>query len=113
MREVRVLANVSCCGCGCGTALPMAIVAGIANFRAEPQQVPGPYASRANAVVVRAIRGYQRHGRRIAECHFQPSCSVYGREAFERYPLVEASFKTTWRLIRCNPWRRGRTFDPV
>jgi putative component of membrane protein insertase Oxa1/YidC/SpoIIIJ protein YidD len=106
------MANVSCCGCGCGTALPMAVIAGLTNFETDAQPWSGQAASRANAVVVRAIRGYQRHGRLIADCPFQPSCSVYGREAFERYPFAKACIKTGWRLLRCNPWKRGLSFDP-
>lgn len=93
----------------------MAIFAGLTNLEAPSSvaQVSGSGRPRTNAFVIRAIEGYQRHGQRIAACRFQPSCSVYGKEAFERYGLGRASLKTTWRLVRCNPWNRGSTLDPV
>ena len=45
-------------------------------------------------------------------CRFEPSCSSYGLEAYQRYGFWKASIKTVWRLVRCNPWNKGPRFDP-
>ena len=36
-------------------------------------------------------------------CRFIPTCSEYGALAFERYPPLQATTLTAWRLLRCNP----------
>ncbi len=45
-------------------------------------------------------------------CRFQPSCSVYGYEAFRRYNFFKAFYLTAWRLLRCNPFCPGG-YDPL
>lgn len=45
-------------------------------------------------------------------CRFEPSCSAYAAEAFERYPLWRAAALSVWRVLRCHPWSRGG-YDPV
>jgi len=62
-----------------------------------------------------AIRGYQivispLFGRPV--CRFHPSCSEYGRQAFQRHPFFKALLLAAWRVLRCNPWSRGGP-DPV
>ncbi len=47
-----------------------------------------------------------------ARCRFEPSCSQYGLVAFRRYGFVQATAKTVWRLLRCNPWNKGPRLDP-
>ena len=47
-----------------------------------------------------------------ARCRFEPSCSSYGLEAYQRYGFWKASVRTVWRLLRCNPWNRRPRFDP-
>lgn len=48
-----------------------------------------------------------------ARCRFEPSCSEYGLEAYRRYSFLTATAKTAWRLLRCNPFRRGAAIsDP-
>ncbi len=47
-----------------------------------------------------------------ASCRFEPSCSRYGLEAYRRYGFLKATAKTTWRLLRCNPWNKGPRLDP-
>jgi len=47
-----------------------------------------------------------------ARCRFEPSCSSYGLEAYQRYGFWKASLKTAWRLVRCNPWNKRPRFDP-
>jgi len=45
-------------------------------------------------------------------CRFEPTCSIYAREAIERYGLRRGGALALKRLLRCHPFRRGG-FDPV
>jgi putative membrane protein insertion efficiency factor len=47
-----------------------------------------------------------------AVCKFEPSCSNYAREAFDKLPPHIAAMKVAWRVLRCNPLSKGG-FDPV
>ena len=46
-------------------------------------------------------------------CKFEPSCSSYCLECFEKYNFVKAIFKSTLRILRCNPWFGHGGHDPV
>lgn len=81
-------------------------------------QIPAP-----SKVAVRTIRFYQRflspdHSiwakalDRPPYCKHIPSCSEYGVEAFEKRGFFIGFLKTSWRVLRCNPWGRGG-YDPV
>ncbi len=48
----------------------------------------------------------------LARCRFDPSCSLYGREAISRYGLPRGGILTAGRVLRCHPWSRGG-HDPV
>ena len=45
-------------------------------------------------------------------CRFEPTCSVYAREAIARYGLAKGSALAFSRLLRCHPLHSGG-FDPV
>ena len=40
-------------------------------------------------------------------CKFQPSCSEYGKQAIKKYGIFIGGIKTSWRILRCNPWNKG------
>ena len=45
-------------------------------------------------------------------CRFEPTCSVYAREAIERHGLARGGVMAFKRLLRCHPFHPGG-FDPV
>lgn len=65
-------------------------------------------------VVVAVLSGYKRAVSPWLPraCRFEPTCSVYAREAIERHGLGKGSRLAFLRLLRCQPFHRGG-FDPV
>ena len=45
-------------------------------------------------------------------CRFEPTCSVYAREAILRWGVMRGALLTAQRLGRCQPWGAGGD-DPV
>ncbi|MBY0370699.1 membrane protein insertion efficiency factor YidD [bacterium] len=45
-------------------------------------------------------------------CRFEPTCSVYSREAFGRFGITKAFWLSARRLWRCRPGG-GSGWDPV
>jgi putative membrane protein insertion efficiency factor len=44
-------------------------------------------------------------------CRFHPTCSVYFRQAVEKYGAVRGAARGIARICRCHPWHPGG-FDP-
>lgn len=45
-------------------------------------------------------------------CKHYPSCSNYGIECYQKFNFIKATFLTTFRILRCNPFTK-KTYDPV
>lgn len=45
-------------------------------------------------------------------CRYQPTCSEYSREAFQRFGVIKGFNLTLRRIIRCHPWG-GSGYNPV
>lgn len=45
-------------------------------------------------------------------CRFYPTCSDYSIAAIQKYGILKGGAKSTWRILRCNPWNKGG-FDPL
>ena len=46
-------------------------------------------------------------------CKFEPSCSSYCLECFEKYNFIKAIYKSFLRILKCNPWFGPGGYDPV
>ncbi len=46
-------------------------------------------------------------------CKFTPTCSEYTYEAINKYGVIKGSFLGLKRIIKCNPWTKSCTYDPV
>jgi putative membrane protein insertion efficiency factor len=67
----------------------------------------------AAALLVAAVIAYKRClspllGR---HCRFEPTCSVYFRQAVEKYGAVRGCLRGVRRICRCHPWNPGG-YDP-
>lgn len=67
-----------------------------------------------NKLAIKLINFYQRYISDLLgkNCRYQPTCSQYGKEAFEKHGFFRASFLTLKRILKCNPFSKGG-FDPV
>lgn len=48
-----------------------------------------------------------------ARCRFRPTCSQYAFEAITKYGVLKGGWMAFRRLLRCHPFYKGDTFDPV
>jgi uncharacterized protein len=70
--------------------------------------------SAAARLTVAALDFYKRRISPLlpAACRFEPTCSVYAREAIARHGLARGAAMAAMRLLRCHPFHKGG-FDPV
>jgi uncharacterized protein len=45
-------------------------------------------------------------------CRFEPSCSVYAKEAIHFHGPLKGSGLAVARVVKCGPWHKGG-YDPV
>ena len=64
--------------------------------------------------VVALIRFYQISLSPVlgGQCRFYPSCSEYSRQAYLKYGLIKGTYRSLWRLTRCNPLHPGGVDQP-
>ena len=48
-----------------------------------------------------------------ASCRFTPTCSQYAYEAISKYGAAKGGLLALKRLLRCHPFYKGSTYDPV
>ena len=77
-----------------------------------PRRARRPSAAGRFAIYVIGV--YQRDvtGELGNDCPFEPTCSEYGRLAYERHGFVRATGKVVGRLRRCRPGYAGPLVDP-
>ena len=46
-------------------------------------------------------------------CRFTPTCSQYAQEAIMKYGAWKGGWLALRRLLRCHPFYKGDTYDPV
>lgn len=46
------------------------------------------------------------------KCRYNPTCSQYAIDAYNKHNFFKATFMTIWRIMRCNPFSKGG-YDPV
>ena len=46
-------------------------------------------------------------------CRFRPTCSAYAYEAIQKYGCLKGGLLALKRLLRCHPFYKGDSFDPV
>lgn len=75
---------------------------------------PDGLKSAPRAVVLAAIRGYQRFISPMLprSCRFHPTCSSYALTSVERFGVVRGGWLAVKRIARCNPFHPGG-LDPV
>jgi len=59
-----------------------------------------------NSLFILFIKLYQRFISPLtrSSCRFNPTCSSYAIEAFQRHNFFYAFYLSTKRILKCNPW---------
>ena len=66
-------------------------------------------------ILIKLIHFYQCHisPYRPACCRFTPTCSAYALEAIRKYGAAKGGLLAFKRILRCNPFYKGDSYDPV
>lgn len=64
--------------------------------------------------MIKLIQFYQKNISKSigSNCKYYPSCSNYGIESYQKFNFFKATFLTSYRILRCNPFSKGG-YDPV
>jgi len=66
-----------------------------------------------NKLAIKLIKYYQKmHSGKSSHCRYQPTCSRYAVEAFQKFSFPYALFLTIIRILKCNPLFKPK-YDPV
>lgn len=67
------------------------------------------------ALFLALIRFYRKYLSPLTppKCRFVPTCSQYALEAVEKYGALKGGWLTLRRLLRCHPFYKGDSYDPV
>ena len=49
----------------------------------------------------------------FTDCRYEPTCSVYGKQAIQKYGLFKGGYMTLRRILSCHPFSKKEPFDPV
>ena len=68
-------------------------------------------------IMISIIKFYKKHISAFVEksgvkCIFNPTCSEYAIQAYEKYGFIKGTFLTIKRILRCNPFSKGG-YDPL
>lgn len=65
-------------------------------------------------IMIFLIRSYQALVRPLfpSACVFEPSCSEYGLQAFQKYGFFKGFYLTVKRIARCHPLQKDH-YDPL
>ena len=67
---------------------------------------------RVAMALIRFYRRYLSGLKPTPTCRFEPTCSAYALEAFEKRGFFAGLILTLWRILRCSPLSPAG-FDPV
>ena len=65
-------------------------------------------------ILIYIIEKYQKYISPILgnNCKYYPSCSEYTKQAIEKYGKIKGCFLGIKRILKCNPFSKGR-YDPL
>ena len=72
-----------------------------------------------NTIVISILSFYKKYISKILvalfgrACRYQPTCSIYAKEAIKKYGLGKGGLLFLKRLTRCHPYTNHSGFDPV
>ena len=67
------------------------------------------------SLLLRFIRFYQKHISPLSppRCRYYPTCSAYAYQAIKKYGALKGGWLAFKRFMRCHPFSRHDTYDPV
>lgn len=63
-------------------------------------------------LIIKIIKAYQKHYPYHGRCRYNPTCSQYAIEAYQKFNFFYATFLALKRILKCNPLFKGG-YDPV